>query len=159
MLSRMRLFNNKYNIMSYYAKNNICNISMTKTNIINDNNKHIISKYNKDTKQLLNEITIIKNTFNNANNDEILKFLIDYRSTIDYKKYDINILVEDLKIINQTLITESTYNLFNRVIDIKRDEKLNKFYKKQYNIDKLIYMFFGGFISSNIYFIYKYISA
>ena len=155
----MRLFNNKCNRMSYYAKNNICNISITKTNIINDNNKNTISKYNKNTKQLLDEITIIKKNFNNANNDEILKFLIDYRSTIDYKKYDINILVEDLKIINQTLKTESTYNLFNRVIDIKRDEKLNKFYNKQYNIDKLIYMFFGGFISSNIYFIYKYNSA
>ena len=128
MFSKLRL-SNKYN----YFKNNIYNIKFKLFNNINlDNNT---TKYNKE---LLDHITIIKNNFKNSNDDEVLKLILDYRSIIYYKKYNIDILVNDLKIINNTLKTESTYNLFNRFLQIKRDEKMYNFHKKHYMTNTLI---------------------
>ena len=116
--------------------------SLSKSNIYSIKSK-LFNNTTNYNKELLDHITIIKNNFKNSNNDESLRFILDYRSIIEYRNYDIKILVNELKTIDNILKSESVYNLFNRFLEIKRVEKMNNYYKKYYMTDKIIYSGIG----------------
>jgi hypothetical protein len=129
--------------------------SLNKSNIYSIKSK-LFNKTSNYNKELIDHITIIKNNFKNSNDDEVLKLILDYRSIIDYKKYNIDILVNDLNMINNTLKTESTYNLFNRYLQIKRDEKMYNYHKKYYMTNIISNTLIGTGIGLVVYSIIVY---
>jgi hypothetical protein len=146
MFSKLRLLNN-----SNYLKKNINIIKSKLFNNINVDNS--TTKYNKE---LLDHIIIIKNNFKNSTDDEVLKLILEYRSIIEYRKYNIDILVNDLKMIDKILKTESTYNLFNRFLQIKRDNVQNNNYKKYYMTNIISNTLIGSGIGLVVYSIVIY---
>jgi len=66
------------------------------------------TKKNYDT--LLQDVTKINNELTYIKNDEIIKFLLDYKSLNDYKNYDIDKIIKELKELKNLLQRGTIFN-------------------------------------------------
>ena len=101
----------------------------------NINKLNITFNTNKNYNTLLQDVTKINNEFSYIKNDEIIKFLLDYRSLNDYKNYDIDIIIKELKELKNLFKTTNKKDILDENIlytymNIKRNENLNNLHTK-----------------------------
>ncbi len=91
--------------------------------------------------KLFNDVDKVKHEFIELDKNNINKFILDYRSIIDHKKYDINNVINELKLLKNKLEIKSDDKLLNEYLTIKRNNSLDDFNKIKKIINIISYSF------------------